>query len=96
MNIRMRSGAAEVNGEMKRMSLSAVKVNVGDVYQTMRGEWKIVATEYGAFEIEDDQMFGYETRAATPEEVARWTQPQPRSAIDDFFSDFSDATDYIR
>ena len=92
MNIRMRSGACEVNGEMVKMSLSPVAVEVGSVYQTLRGEWKTVAAEYGKFDMSDGPMFGYETRPATAEEIAEATTPVDMVKEKAFWNEFFDAT----
>ena len=93
MNIRMRSGVCEVNGEMVKMSLSPVKVNVGSVYQTMRGEWKTVVTEYGKFDINGEPMFGYEIRPATESEIEIANKPIDRNVESAFWNEFFDNTD---
>ncbi len=88
MNIRMRGGAAEVDGQMVKMSLSPVKVAVGSVYQTLRGEWKTVAQEYGKFEMEDGPAFGYETRPATQQVIEAATTPIDMQKEKDFWGEF--------
>lgn len=93
MNIRMRSGTYEVNGEMVKMNLSAVKIEVGSVYQTLRGEWKTVAAEYGKFDTSDGPMFGYETRPATAFEIEIANKPIDRKVESAFWNDFFDNTD---
>lgn len=88
MNIRMRGGVCDVNGQMIKMSLSPVRVAVGSVYQTLRGEWKTVAAEYGKFEMNDGAMFGYETRPATEAEIAAATAPVDVQKEKEFWSEF--------
>ena len=79
-----------------QMSVSPVKVEDGEIYQTVKGSWKVAEKCLGSYEIDGEKVFGYAVREATEAEIAQATAPVSRSTIEDFWSDFSDATDYVR
>lgn len=96
MKITMRNGIGEVNGEIVKMSFCPMKVEVGEMWQTLRGEWKIATEYYGKFDMPDGPMWGYATRLATEAEIAEWTKPVPAEDYEKFWKEFGDATDYIQ
>lgn len=90
----MRKCVVEINGKLVESLHDSRHMQPGEMYETLKGQVKVITANLGQQTIEGDPGWLYESRLATEEEEHFYRNPDP-AAEKEMLEKFLDKTEFF-